>query len=212
MEEKSTLLLSRLYLKGDGAMKIRMEDKEPMGINAQAESLRGKPSLPMIGLLFFEAIIGYEWFISGLTKFVRGDFPSGLADELVSKSADVAGWYANFMNGVVIPNGAIFGYIIETSEVLVGIALIAGPLIWLFAWNSVPDRMQMIVVFIMAAASIGGIFMALNFHIANGLTHPWLIPVDSFDEGVDFDSLLGIMNILTASMNLLFLHHLEQGE
>ena len=53
-------------------------------------ALRGKPSLPMIAVLVVEIIIGYEWFISGLVKVVRGDFPAGLGAELLKKSGDLA--------------------------------------------------------------------------------------------------------------------------
>lgn len=179
--------------------------------NTKTNDLRGKPGLPMIGLLIFEIIVGYEWLISGLTKILRGDFPSGLADGLADKSADVAGWYTGFFNGVVVPNAPLFGYVIEIAEVLVGIALIVGPLIWLFAWERLPNRLQSTAVFLLAAASIGGIFMALNFHFANGASHPWLIPADSFEEGVDFDSLLAIMNILTATVNILLLGQLRRA-
>lgn len=91
----------------------------------------------MIGLLVVEMIIGYEWFISGLVKFMRGDFPSGLAAELLEKSKGVAAWYGSFLQTAVIPNAVLFGYVIEISELLAGIALIAGPLIWLFAWERV---------------------------------------------------------------------------
>ncbi len=81
----------------------------------------------MIGLLVVELAVGYEWFISGLVKIVRGNFPSGLADELVDKSKGTAEWYASFLNSVVIPNGEFFGYFIEIAEILAGIALIVGP-------------------------------------------------------------------------------------
>ena len=60
---------------------------------ARPDTLRGKPTLSMIGFLVVEMVIGYEWFISGLVKFVRGDFPAGLADELLKKSAGTAEWY-----------------------------------------------------------------------------------------------------------------------
>jgi hypothetical protein len=110
----------------------------------------------------------------------------------------------------VIPNAAAFGYAIEVSEVLVGIALIAGPILWLFAWDRIPRRLQSTVVLVLAAASIGGIFMAINFHLANGNSHPWLIPQSSFDEGVDFDSLLAILNIVTATVNVLFFSRLME--
>lgn len=50
---------------------------------------RGKPSLPMTGFLIVEIVIGYEWFISGLVKVVRGDFLAGLAEELLKRSAEM---------------------------------------------------------------------------------------------------------------------------
>ena len=98
---------------------------------APPDELRGKPSLSMIGLLVMEMIIGYEWFVSGLVKITNGDFTSGLADELAMKSAGAYGWYASFLNGVIIPNGPHFGYMIEIAEILIGLAFIAGPLIWI---------------------------------------------------------------------------------
>ncbi len=80
-----------------------------IGNETRLDTLRGKPSLPMIGLLVVDLAVGYEWFISGLVKIVRGNFPSGLADELVDKSKGTAEWYADFLNSVVIPNGEAFG-------------------------------------------------------------------------------------------------------
>ncbi len=176
------------------------------------QDLHRRPSVALAGLLILEIVIGYEWLISGLTKIIRGDFPSGLADELADKVAGVPGWYASFFKGVVIPNAPVFGYVIEVAELLVGIALIVGPLLWLFAWDRIPTGFQSAVVLLMTAASIGGIFMALNFHLANGNSHPWLIPQDSFDEGVDFDSLLAILNIVTATVNTVFLRQMRATE
>lgn len=192
-------------------MATPMVRKPTMATPMNQEDLRRRPSLALIALLVLEIIIGYEWLVSGLTKLVLGDFPSGLAGELADKAADVAGWYAPFFNGVVIRNAVAFGYVIEIAEVLVGLALIAGPLLWLFAWERIPSQLQNAVVFFMAVASIGGIFMALNFHLANGNTHPWLLPQDSFDEGVDFDSLLAILNIVTAAVNIQFFRRLREA-
>lgn len=171
---------------------------------------RRKPGLALAGLLVLEIIIGYEWLVSGLTKFVLGDFPAGLADELANKSPDVPAWYGGFFNSIVIPHAVAFGYVIEFAELLVGLALIVGPLLWLFAWRRLPSGLQTTIVFLMTAASVGGILMALNFHLANGTSHPWLIPQDSFEEGIDFDSLLAILNIVTATVNGVFLSRLRE--
>src|SRR5262249_19506742 len=60
--------------------------------------------IPLIGLLVVQLLVGYEWLMSGLTKIVRGGFPSGLADELRDKSQGAAGWYKSLLDGSVIPH------------------------------------------------------------------------------------------------------------
>jgi hypothetical protein len=165
----------------------------------------------MIGLLVVEMVIGYEWFISGLVKFVRGDFPAGLAEELLEKSAGTAQWYGSFLKSAVIPFAEIFGYAIEASELLAGVALIAGPLIGLFAWDRVSDRTRRAVLFFTAAAAIGGAFLAINLHLANGASHPWLIPGDAFDEGIDLDSVLPAIQIVIATVSIILFRRLRRS-
>ena len=177
---------------------------------ARPDTLRGKPSLSMIGLLVVELVIGYEWLISGLDKFVRGDFPAGLADELLKMSVGTSGWYGGFLKRAVIPNARIFGDAIETSELLAGVALIAGPLIWLFAWDRVSDRIRRAVLFFTTAAAIGGTFLAINFHFANGASHPWLIPSAAFDEGIDLDIVLPTIQIVIATVSIILCRRLRR--
>ncbi len=154
------------------------------------DATRAKPNLGLAGLLAVAIIIGYEWFISGTVKFVLGGFPSGLADELTEKSEGAPGWYATILENVVIPNATAFGYLIETSEVLAGVALIAGPIIWLLAWDRVSDGFRAAILGSISFAAVGGAFLTINLHLANGAAHPWLIPKTGFDEGVDLDSVL----------------------
>lgn len=179
--------------------------------NRAADPLRGKPGLPAIGLLAVTMVIGYEWFVSGLVKFVRGGFPAGLADELREKSEGTAEWYASFLDSAVIPNAKLFGYLIQTSELLAGVALIAGPLIWLLAWDRISDRARLAVLFLIAAAAIGGTFLAVNLHLANGAAHPWLIPADGFDEGIDLDSVLPAMQMVIATVSIVLMLRLRRN-
>jgi hypothetical protein len=178
--------------------------------NPSPDTLRGKPSLPLVGFLVVTMVIGYEWFISGLVKFVRGGFPAGLADELREKSEGTAAWYASFLESTAIPNGKLLGYVIETSELLAGVALIAGPLIWLFAWDRISDRVRIAVLFFIAVSAIGGTLLAINLHLANGASHPWLIPTDGFDEGIDLDSVLPAIQIVIAAVSILLLLRLRR--
>ena len=175
-----------------------------------SDALRGKPTLSMIGFLVVEMVIGYEWFMSGLVKFVRGGFPAGLAAELAEKSEGVAPWYARFLESAIVPFAAPFGYAIEISELLAGIALIVGPLIWLFAWDRVSDRVRAAVLFVVAASAIGGAFLAINLHYANGASHPWLLADDGFDEGIDLDSVLPAIQVVIATVNIILLRRLRR--
>lgn len=170
--------------------------------------LRDPPGVGMIGLLAVEIIIGYEWLISGLAKLVRGGFPSGLAGELVEKSPGAADWYVTFLAKAVIPNAPLFGWLIQVSELLAGILLMVGPVIWIFGWARVPDWLRASILFACAGAAIGGAFLAVNLHLANGASHPWLIPDEGFDEGIDLDSVLPGIQVVIATVNIILLRRL----
>lgn len=158
--------------------------------------------IPLIGLLVIQLLAGYEWLMSGLTKIARGGFPSGLAGELRDKSQGAAGWYKSFLDGSVIPHSSAFGYAIEIGELLVGLALIVAALIWLFRWERLPEAGRLAVLATTAGASLVAIFMAVNFHLANGASHPWFIAKDGFDEGIDLDSLLPAIQLVLVGVSV----------
>lgn len=154
--------------------------------------------IPLIGLLVIQAAIGYEWAMSGLAKIVRGGFPSGLAAELRDKSQGTVSWYRSFLDGTVIPHASAWGYAIEISELVIGIILIATALIWIFRWDGITTRQQQTLLVAVAAAAFAGVLMNVSFHLANGSPHPWLIPKNGFDEGVDLDSLMPLIQLVLA--------------
>lgn len=82
--------------------------------------------------------VGYEWLAAGLekiqsplwvgsqagvalTRFVNGALAKTAGDQ-----PEVEGWYAFFLQTVVLPHAAVWSYLIAFGEVLVGIALILG--------------------------------------------------------------------------------------
>ena len=158
--------------------------------------------IPLIGLLLIQLAVGYEWAMSGLTKIVRGGFPAGLAGELRDKSEGAAGWYRGFLDSVVIPHGSAWGYAIEMTELAVGLVLLIAALLWLLRWERLSALGRSSILWATVIASLGGIVMAVNFHLANGAPHPWLIPKDGFDEGVDLDSLLPVIQLVLAGVSL----------
>ena len=165
----------------------------------------------LIGLLFVQLAIGYEWLISGLTKVIDGGFPQGLAGELQDSSTAAPSFYKSFLDNAVIPHGQVFGYLVEIGELIGGIALIAAALIWLTRWDRLPLGWQQTVLVVTAIASLVGIFMNVNFHLANGGTHPWLIPPSGFDEGVDLDSLMPAIQLVLVAVSITGLRILRRS-
>lgn len=156
--------------------------------------------LPLIGILLIQIFVGYEWFDSGLTKVVRGGFPAGLAADLHDRVKGAAGWYRSFVDGSIIPHGVLFGYLIEVGELLVGIVFIAAALVWIFRWQRLADPARLVLLALTILAALGGIFMAVNFHLANGGTHPWVIPKSGFDESIDLDALLPAVQLVFVAL------------
>ena len=140
-------------------------------------------SSALVALLLVQVCIGYEWFVSGLTKLVHGDFPSGLPAELRDLSSGAPGWYRGFLDGSVIPHGVAFGYAIEIAELVVGVVLLVGVF-------RLPARIGRHVPPATVAALVIGIVLAVNFALANGSSFGLGLASDSFDEGIDLDSLL----------------------
>ena len=140
--------------------------------------------------------------MSGITKIVRGGFPGGLAEELQAKSQGAASWYGSFLDSVVIPNGTLFGVLIIVAEVAVGAALIAAAALWAFRWDTFGTTGRTAVLAVTLAAAIAGILMNVNFHLANGSAHPWIIPSDGFDEGVDLDSFMPGVQLVLAFVSV----------
>jgi thiosulfate dehydrogenase [quinone] large subunit len=88
--------------------------------------------------LIIRLYAGYEWLSAGLGKIsspawtgsAAGSALTGFVKGALTKSTgahpDVQGFYATFLSNVVLPNAAVFGFIVALGETLVGIALILG--------------------------------------------------------------------------------------
>ena len=53
-------------------------------------------------------------------------FAQGALQQTGGEHPQVTGWYAGFLENVVIPNAALFSYLVTFGEILVGLGLIAG--------------------------------------------------------------------------------------
>jgi hypothetical protein len=127
---------------------------------------------------------------SGITKVASGSFVSGMADALKETRSSAPHWHRSFLDGTVIPDARTFAVLIEVGEIVVGVAFIAAAVTWLAGGRRLSDGYRTVILVVTMLAALGATFMALNFHLANGANHPWLIPREGFDETIDLDAFL----------------------
>lgn len=108
--------------------------------------------------LILRIYVGWQWLSAGWGKIQSetwvgseaGKSLTGFIQGALSKTAgehpDVSGWYADFLQNVVLPHAAAWAHVVAWGEVLVGVALIIG----LFT----------------GIAAFFGLFMNLNFLLA----------------------------------------------
>ena len=148
------------------------------------------------GLMAVQAFVGYEWFMSGLAKLWRGGFAAGLANELTDKSAGVTGWYRTLLDKTIIPHAWFVGWVVLTAELAIGISLMGAAIAWAGRGRRLSRAAWTVTLSLTATAALAATVLNVAFHLANASPHPWLIPKDGFDEGVDLDSLLPMVQLV----------------
>lgn len=121
--------------------------------------------------LILRVYAGWQWVTAGWGKIGSaawtGDnagaaitgFVQGALQQTGGAHPNVQGWYAWFLQNVVLPNAAVWGYLVAWGEFLVGIALIIG----LFT----------------GIAAFFGAFMNMNYLLSGAVsTNPILLMVE----------------------------------
>ena len=154
--------------------------------------------LPLVAALALQSVVAYEWLNSAFTKIVHGGFAAGLADELAKNSDSASGWYWGVLEAVIIPHAAIFGYLIEAGELLVGAILVATAALLFARGQHLSVGALRALLGVVALTALGGAFMNLNFSLFSGAPAPWSLGSDTFSEGVGIDGILMLMQLAMA--------------
>ena len=141
----------------------------------------------------------------------RRGFASGPSGTLSDQAEDLSGPNQSFLEQVVIPNGPLFGYLVMVGELALGVVLIAAAALWLTGWTNLSTRGRATILSLIVLAGVVAIFMNVNFHLANGTMHPWLIAADPNDEGADLDSLMPIIQAIISLVSLNVLLELRRS-
>jgi thiosulfate dehydrogenase (quinone) large subunit len=94
--------------------------------------------------------VANPWVFSGHDGIAMAGFVNGALKLAVGQHPAVQGWYAGLLQNFVLPNAAVFAYIVTFGEVLVGLGLIFGVLTGI--------------------AAFFGVFMNLNFMLAGAVS------------------------------------------
>lgn len=157
-----------------------------------------------------QAVIAWEWLVSGVNKVLAGNFPQGLADTLNEGiQNNPNGWYVSILQGVVLPHSVAFGYLIEASELFIGIALFIGVVVLVGPVRRRGMPQYRLAVGEVAAAMLAALlcaFLCVNFHFFMGDgVFPWFDPGRAFDEGVTLDTLMPPLSLLILIINVIML-------
>jgi hypothetical protein len=148
------------------------------------------------GLLVVQMIVGFEFFWTVMVKLVRGGFVAGLGADLKDRVQAAPGWYQSLADSLIIPNASLFAYFVLVGELFVGITFIVTAVVWLVRWDSLSLRSRRILAGLVILAGLAALAMNLNYHIANGAANPWQLPTEVFDEGVDINTVLALVDLV----------------
>ena len=144
----------------------------------------------LIALSLMQVVIGYEWLVSGLSKLANGNFANGLTAELRDLSTQASPWYGHFLKSAIVPHAVAFGYLIEIAELIAGLVLVGVAVSELTLGARLTRRTRLALRRLAVAALAAGIILVANFELANGGSFGLRLASDSFDEGVDLDTIM----------------------
>ena len=152
---------------------------------------------PNVALVGLQLLVGYEWLLAGGDKLLLGTFPAqlgGLLNTLVG-SGHLAGFFVVILQGLVAPNAALFGYLIESGETFAGLGLMAAGLVALLrplAGRSLSGRSATLFGYgdrllerLAPLAAAGAGLLGVSYFFLDGLPAPWFVPSIAFGGSID---------------------------
>jgi len=161
-----------------------------------------------------QIILGWEWLMSGFNKLFSGSFPQGLADALNDAiKGNPNGWYVGFLQSIVLPNSVFFGYLVQWTEISIGIILLGGAAL-LLTKPRLPGEPQygwpMAYYTLVVGAAVVATFLCINFHfLMGGWVIPTIRPDGAYDEGIDLDALMPLFSLVIIFANLALIQALS---
>src|SRR5438034_5221999 len=129
----------------------------------------------------FGTLVGKPWVFGAHDGAAIKGFVAGALAQTTGAHPAVQGWYAWFLQNVVLPNAAVFAYMVTFGEILIGLGLIFGCLTGIAAFFGVFLNMNFLLsgaVGINPVIGFLALFLILAWRIAGywGLDR-WVLPL-----------------------------------
>ena len=164
--------------------------------------------IPNIALAGLQLLLGYEWLLAGGDKLLLGAFPAQLSGMLLALvgGGHLVGFFSAILQGLVAPNAVFFGYLIELSETLAGLGLMAAGLVALLrplAGRYLSGTSATMFVFgdrllkrLAPIAAIGAGLLGVSYFFLDGLPKPWFVPSVAFGGSIDTGLFLAVASVV----------------
>lgn len=158
--------LGALLMLAEGALGVCLLQRR-LGIRSLAEGLRKDP---VLGLLFVQLVLAYEWLTAGWEKLTDAKYALDVNQALAYfASKNPFAWYKDFLTGYASANSSVFAALTQWGETAAGAALFLSAAVYVYAKSSSLKRGMLCLAL---AALLGGLFMNANFYLAAAWTSP----------------------------------------
>jgi uncharacterized membrane protein YphA (DoxX/SURF4 family) len=159
-----------------------------------------KQERPSLWLVTVQAILAYEWLISGIDKWADSLFAAHLTTLLrASTQGNRYGWYGAFLSQVILPLRGFFAVMVQVAEPSIGLLLLLGAGVWLVRPGG---QLALSAGWAACLALVGSACLALNYFLQAGSPLPGVNPSSSLIPGLDVNLVIALLSLALLAANL----------
>jgi thiosulfate dehydrogenase [quinone] large subunit len=150
-------------------------------------------------LCVIQAILAYEWLVSGLDKLLDHGFSGQLSALLTQGAQGTAGsLYGAIIAHLVLPNHGLFALLIPWTETSIGGIMLLGAILWaVYPSAHITDLVSGAACLALLTAAM----LDLNYYLLGGGGLPWIDPANATQPGVNVDVMLLLVALALCAAN-----------
>ena len=156
------------------------------------------PRLPF-WLCVVQAILAYEWLVSGLDKLLDRGFSGQLSAILSQGTQGTAGsFYGGVIAHLVLPNHTLIALLTPWIETSMGSIMMLGAVLWMvYPRAHITD----LVAGVACLALLTAATLDLNYYLLGGGGLPWINPANATQPGINVDVMLLLIALTLCAAN-----------